>query len=182
MHLNVAEKKWNKAQGECPEIYIQCSFGQTLKLSSGLKTGRFYCIKTLDRKGVKEAKGWMTEMLNAVTTSFFVFFELFLVDIVFLRFSLSREEIFYARKCHFFLTDVILDSIRQKDPKEITAKIMTLVNRLWVGTRSWQFGWVVVSQLPQATDGWQGIKTWALQQSEMKHLAACLLRSFNKGN
>uniref|UniRef100_A0A8B9SL40 Potassium channel tetramerization domain containing 19 n=1 Tax=Anas platyrhynchos TaxID=8839 RepID=A0A8B9SL40_ANAPL len=52
-------------------------------------------------------------------------------DIVFLRFSLSREEIFYARKCHFFLTDVILDSIRQKDPKEITAKIMTLVNRLW---------------------------------------------------
>lgn len=78
-------------------------------------------------------------MLNAVTTSFFVFFELFLVDIVFLRFSLSREEIFYARKCHFFLTDVILDSIRQKDPKEITAKIMTLVNRLWVGTRSWQF-------------------------------------------
>lgn len=79
-------------------------------------------------------------MLNAVTTSFFVFFELFLVDIVFLCFSLSREEIFYARKCHFFLTDVILDSIRQKDPKEITAKIMTLVNRLWVGTRSWQFG------------------------------------------
>uniref|UniRef100_A0A8B9EKZ8 Potassium channel tetramerization domain containing 19 n=1 Tax=Anser cygnoides TaxID=8845 RepID=A0A8B9EKZ8_ANSCY len=52
-------------------------------------------------------------------------------DIVFLCFSLSREEIFYARKCHFFLTDVILDSIRQKDPKEITAKIMTLVNRLW---------------------------------------------------
>ncbi|NXI70125.1 KCD19 protein, partial [Anseranas semipalmata] len=52
-------------------------------------------------------------------------------DIVFLRFALSHEEIFYARKCHFFLTDVILDSIRQQDPKEITAKIMTLVNRLW---------------------------------------------------
>ncbi|NXK56082.1 KCD19 protein, partial [Chauna torquata] len=52
-------------------------------------------------------------------------------DIVFLRFALSHEEIFYARKCHFFLTDVILDSIRQKDPKEITAKITTLVNRLW---------------------------------------------------
>ncbi|XP_035192337.1 BTB/POZ domain-containing protein KCTD19 isoform X2 [Oxyura jamaicensis] len=52
-------------------------------------------------------------------------------DIIFLRFSLSREEIFYARKCHFFLTDVILDSIRQKDPKQITAKIVTLVNRLW---------------------------------------------------
>ncbi|NXV91582.1 KCD19 protein, partial [Calonectris borealis] len=50
---------------------------------------------------------------------------------VFVSFALSREEIFYARKCHFFLTDVILDSIRQKDPKEITAKVGTLVNRLW---------------------------------------------------
>ncbi|XP_072202489.1 BTB/POZ domain-containing protein KCTD19 [Excalfactoria chinensis] len=52
-------------------------------------------------------------------------------DTIFLRFALSHEEMFYARKCHFFLTDVILDSIRQKDPKEITAKVMTLVNRLW---------------------------------------------------
>ncbi|XP_021264547.1 BTB/POZ domain-containing protein KCTD19 isoform X2 [Numida meleagris] len=52
-------------------------------------------------------------------------------DAVFLRFALSHEEMFYARKCHFFLTDVILDSIRQKDPKEITAKITALVNRLW---------------------------------------------------
>ncbi|XP_009583685.1 PREDICTED: BTB/POZ domain-containing protein KCTD19, partial [Fulmarus glacialis] len=52
-------------------------------------------------------------------------------DIVFVSFALSHEEIFYARKCHFFLTDVILDSIRQKDPKEITAKVGTLVNRLW---------------------------------------------------
>ncbi|OPJ78072.1 BTB/POZ domain-containing protein KCTD19 [Patagioenas fasciata monilis] len=51
--------------------------------------------------------------------------------IVFLTFALSHEEIFYARKCHFFLTDVILDSLRQKDPKEITAKVGTLVNRLW---------------------------------------------------
>ncbi|KAM7101345.1 LOW QUALITY PROTEIN: BTB/POZ domain-containing protein KCTD19 [Ciconia maguari] len=52
-------------------------------------------------------------------------------DIVFVSFALSHEEIFYARKCHFFLTDVILDSVRQKDPKEITAKVGTLVNRLW---------------------------------------------------
>ncbi|NXS71929.1 KCD19 protein, partial [Pandion haliaetus] len=52
-------------------------------------------------------------------------------DIVFLTFALSREEIFYARKCHFFLTNVILDSVRLKDPREITAKVGTLVNRLW---------------------------------------------------
>ncbi|XP_050760239.1 BTB/POZ domain-containing protein KCTD19 [Gymnogyps californianus] len=52
-------------------------------------------------------------------------------DIVFLTFALSHEEMFYARKCHFFLTDVIVDSVRQKDPKEITAKVGTLVNRLW---------------------------------------------------
>ncbi|KFO13039.1 BTB/POZ domain-containing protein KCTD19, partial [Balearica regulorum gibbericeps] len=52
-------------------------------------------------------------------------------DVVFLTFPLSHEEMFYARKCHFFLTDVILDSVRQKDPKEITAKVGTLVNRLW---------------------------------------------------
>ncbi|XP_062442822.1 BTB/POZ domain-containing protein KCTD19 [Rhea pennata] len=52
-------------------------------------------------------------------------------DAVFLSFALSHEEIFYARKCHCFLTDVILTSVKQKDPKEITAKVMTLVNRLW---------------------------------------------------
>ncbi|KAK0675590.1 KCD19 protein, partial [Pygoscelis papua] len=52
-------------------------------------------------------------------------------DTVFASFALSHEEIFYARKCHFFLTDVILDSVRQKDPKEITARVGTLVNRLW---------------------------------------------------
>ncbi|XP_042690659.1 BTB/POZ domain-containing protein KCTD19 [Centrocercus urophasianus] len=52
-------------------------------------------------------------------------------DTIFLRFALSYEEMFYARQCHFFLTDVILDSIRQKDPREITAKVMTLVDRLW---------------------------------------------------
>uniref|UniRef100_A0A8B9PD81 Potassium channel tetramerization domain containing 19 n=1 Tax=Apteryx owenii TaxID=8824 RepID=A0A8B9PD81_APTOW len=50
---------------------------------------------------------------------------------VFLSFALSHEEIFYARKCHCFLTDVILNSVKQKDPKEITAKVVTLVNRLW---------------------------------------------------
>ncbi|XP_015263879.1 PREDICTED: BTB/POZ domain-containing protein KCTD19 [Gekko japonicus] len=53
------------------------------------------------------------------------------VDIVFLSFPLSREEIFYARMCHCFLTDVILDSIRQKDPKEITAQVELFVQRLW---------------------------------------------------
>ncbi|XP_044289868.1 BTB/POZ domain-containing protein KCTD19 [Varanus komodoensis] len=52
-------------------------------------------------------------------------------DIVFLSFPLSQEEIFYARKCHCFLTDVILDSIRQKDPKETTAKVELLVRKLW---------------------------------------------------
>ncbi|XP_010583498.1 PREDICTED: BTB/POZ domain-containing protein KCTD19-like [Haliaeetus leucocephalus] len=35
------------------------------------------------------------------------------------------RKIFYARKCHFFLTNV-----RLKDPKEITAKAGTLMNRL----------------------------------------------------
>lgn len=39
---------------------------------------------------------------------------------------------FYAQKCHRFLTDIILDSIRQKDPKAITAKVVSLANRLWV--------------------------------------------------
>ncbi|XP_048371294.1 BTB/POZ domain-containing protein KCTD19 [Sphaerodactylus townsendi] len=52
-------------------------------------------------------------------------------DIVFLSFPLSQEEIFYARMCHCFLTDVILDSIRQKDSKEITAQVELFVQRLW---------------------------------------------------
>ncbi|XP_071065225.1 BTB/POZ domain-containing protein KCTD19 isoform X2 [Dasypus novemcinctus] len=51
--------------------------------------------------------------------------------VTFLSFSLSWEEMFYAQKCHRFLTDIILDSIRQKDPKAITAKVVSLVNRLW---------------------------------------------------
>lgn len=53
----------------------------------------------------------------------------------FLSFSLSWEEMFYAQKCHRFLTDIILDSIRQKDPKAITAKVVSLANRLWVRDR-----------------------------------------------
>ncbi|XP_036607277.1 LOW QUALITY PROTEIN: BTB/POZ domain-containing protein KCTD19 [Trichosurus vulpecula] len=52
-------------------------------------------------------------------------------EVTFLSFSLSREEMFYARKCHCFLTDIILDSIRQKDPKAVTAKVVSLANRLW---------------------------------------------------
>uniref|UniRef100_A0A8C8S0Z1 Potassium channel tetramerization domain containing 19 n=1 Tax=Pelusios castaneus TaxID=367368 RepID=A0A8C8S0Z1_9SAUR len=52
-------------------------------------------------------------------------------DVVFLSFPLPREEIFYARKCHSFLTDIILTSIRQKDAREITAKVVLLVHRLW---------------------------------------------------
>jgi hypothetical protein len=53
-------------------------------------------------------------------------------EVTFLSFSLSWEEMFYAQKCHRFLTDIILDSIRQKDPKAITAKVVSLANRLWV--------------------------------------------------
>lgn len=58
-----------------------------------------------------------------------------LLEVTFLSFSLSWEEMFYAQKCHRFLTDIILDSIRQKDPKAITAKVVSLANRLWVCTR-----------------------------------------------
>ncbi|XP_008585551.1 PREDICTED: BTB/POZ domain-containing protein KCTD19 [Galeopterus variegatus] len=52
-------------------------------------------------------------------------------EVTFLSFSLSWEEMFYAQKCHHFLTDIILDSIRQKDPKAITAKVVSLANQLW---------------------------------------------------
>ncbi|XP_021112533.1 BTB/POZ domain-containing protein KCTD19 isoform X2 [Heterocephalus glaber] len=52
-------------------------------------------------------------------------------EVTFLSFSLSWEEMFYAQKCHRFLTDVILDSIRQKDPKAITAKVVSLASGLW---------------------------------------------------
>lgn len=56
----------------------------------------------------------------------------FFTEVTFLSFSLSWEEMFYAQKCHRFLTDIILDSIRQKDPKAITAKVVSLAYRLWV--------------------------------------------------
>ncbi|XP_042774257.1 BTB/POZ domain-containing protein KCTD19 isoform X3 [Panthera leo] len=52
-------------------------------------------------------------------------------EVTFLSFSLSWEEMFYAQKCHRFLTDIILDSIRQKDPKAMTAKVVSLANQLW---------------------------------------------------
>ncbi|KAM6223775.1 BTB/POZ domain-containing protein KCTD19 [Rhynchocyon petersi] len=52
-------------------------------------------------------------------------------EATFLSFSLSWEEMFYAQKCHRFLTDIILDSIRQNDPKTTTAKVVSLANRLW---------------------------------------------------
>lgn len=103
----------------------------------------------------------------------FVFFPLFLVGIVFLTFALSHKEIFYARKCHFFLTDVILDSVRQKDPKEITAKFGTLVNSLWVGTRSQQPGRAVLAQLPQALRGRQELET----QLFIAHAAIIIISS-----
>lgn len=57
------------------------------------------------------------------------------IEVTFLSFSLSWEEMFYAQKCHRFLTDIILDSIRQKDPKAITAKVVSLTNQLWVCDR-----------------------------------------------
>lgn len=63
-------------------------------------------------------------------------------EVTFLSFSLSWEEMFYAQKCHRFLTDIILDSIRQKDPKAMTAKVVSLTNQLWVclpGPRSFFF-------------------------------------------
>ncbi|XP_077840442.1 BTB/POZ domain-containing protein KCTD19 isoform X5 [Macaca mulatta] len=53
-------------------------------------------------------------------------------EVTFLSFSLSWEEMFYAQKCHCFLADIILDSIRQKDPKAITAKVVSLANQLWL--------------------------------------------------
>nr|XP_014351353.1 PREDICTED: BTB/POZ domain-containing protein KCTD19 isoform X3 [Latimeria chalumnae] len=49
-----------------------------------------------------------------------------LKSVVFLSFNLSHEEMFYARECHYFLTNIILDSQRLKDPKEFTMKIASL--------------------------------------------------------
>ncbi|XP_066875450.1 BTB/POZ domain-containing protein KCTD19 isoform X2 [Kogia breviceps] len=53
-------------------------------------------------------------------------------EVTFLSFSLSWEEMFYAQKCHRFLTDIILDSIRQKDPKAITAKTLNISPKQFV--------------------------------------------------
>ncbi|XP_045674808.1 BTB/POZ domain-containing protein KCTD19 isoform X2 [Phyllostomus hastatus] len=53
-------------------------------------------------------------------------------EVTFLGFSLSWEEMFYAQKCHRFLTDIILDSIRQKDPKAITAKTLHISPKQFV--------------------------------------------------
>lgn len=73
-------------------------------------------------------------------------------EVTFLSFSLSWEEMFYAQKCHRFLTDIILDSIRQKDPKAMTAKVVSLTNQLWVclaGPRPCFFSTCLVPLSPQ---------------------------------
>ncbi|KAG8143794.1 hypothetical protein E2320_000960 [Naja naja] len=76
-------------------------------------------------------------------------------DVVFLSFPLTQEEIFYAQKCHGFLTDVILDSIRQKDPKETTAKVELLVQRLWrLQITAKEFVAELLSSAPFQADGY----------------------------
>nr|XP_060644154.1 BTB/POZ domain-containing protein KCTD19 [Anolis sagrei ordinatus] len=52
-------------------------------------------------------------------------------EVVLVSLPLSQEEIFYGRGCHGFLADLVLESIRQKDPKGTTARIQLLVQRLW---------------------------------------------------
>ncbi|XP_070809282.1 BTB/POZ domain-containing protein KCTD19 [Pituophis catenifer annectens] len=75
-------------------------------------------------------------------------------DVVFLNFPLTQEEIFYAQKCHGFLTDVILDSIRQKDPKETTAKVELLVRQLWhLQITAKEFVAELLSSAPFKADG-----------------------------
>uniref|UniRef100_A0A8C0ANA6 Potassium channel tetramerization domain containing 19 n=1 Tax=Buteo japonicus TaxID=224669 RepID=A0A8C0ANA6_9AVES len=130
-----------RAEGKQPEQYVFTQFASYSK-TVGL-------ILKVEHPPVLDNDGFCIS--NEETLFFFsspnafVFFQLFLLDIVFLTFAHLREEIFYARKCHFFLTNV-----RLKDPKEITAKAGTLVNRLCVGTScSWP-RCSVVSQLPQA--------------------------------
>ncbi|XP_072527469.1 BTB/POZ domain-containing protein KCTD19-like [Salminus brasiliensis] len=53
-------------------------------------------------------------------------------DVAFAYFSLSFEEMAYARECHAFLTGTILDSARL-DTKDRSQKIGNLVYNLWVG-------------------------------------------------
>ncbi|KAM4614100.1 BTB/POZ domain-containing protein KCTD19 [Discoglossus pictus] len=52
-------------------------------------------------------------------------------DLVFFSFNMSYEEIFYARKCHCFLTGIILDSMQHDDPKPNILSLLHLVNGLW---------------------------------------------------
>ncbi|KAK2530032.1 hypothetical protein Q9233_006417 [Columba guinea] len=99
-------------EGEQPEQYM---FTQSLPVAPSAGTFQFSTIKATAALG-NNAENTNREQLEGI---------------VFLTFALSHEEIFYTRKCHFFLTDVILDSVRQKDPKEITAKVGTLVNSVW---------------------------------------------------
>ncbi|XP_066512597.1 BTB/POZ domain-containing protein KCTD19-like [Hoplias malabaricus] len=53
-------------------------------------------------------------------------------DVAFACFSLSFEEMAYARECHSFLAGTILDSSRL-DPKNKTHRIVNLVYLLWTG-------------------------------------------------
>ncbi|XP_018408436.1 PREDICTED: BTB/POZ domain-containing protein KCTD19 [Nanorana parkeri] len=53
-------------------------------------------------------------------------------DLVFLSVNMSHEEVFYARKCHSFLTGIILDSLEQKDSKSTRFCVAGLVSMLWV--------------------------------------------------
>ncbi|KAF5897068.1 BTB/POZ domain-containing protein KCTD19 isoform X1 [Clarias magur] len=52
-------------------------------------------------------------------------------DVAFARFSMTYEEMVYARQCHAFLTDTILDSGRSH-PND---RIVQLVNHLWTGQK-----------------------------------------------
>ncbi|XP_077319459.1 BTB/POZ domain-containing protein KCTD19 [Lithobates pipiens] len=52
-------------------------------------------------------------------------------DLLFLCVNMSHEEICYARKCHSFLTGIILDSLEQRDPKSTTLCVAGLVSMLW---------------------------------------------------
>ncbi|XP_040185458.1 BTB/POZ domain-containing protein KCTD19 [Rana temporaria] len=52
-------------------------------------------------------------------------------DLIFLCVNMSHEELYYARKCHSFLTGIILDSLEQRDPKSTTLCVAGLVSMLW---------------------------------------------------
>ncbi|KAJ7312057.1 hypothetical protein JRQ81_006391 [Phrynocephalus forsythii] len=85
------------------------------------------------------------------------------VEVVFLSFPLSQEEIFYARKCHTFLTDIILDSIRQKDSKETTAQVGQLVQRLWslqISAKAFVAGLMVVAPFKAQSHAYETLLRW----------------------